>query len=88
MAALVVFGLAVRHSAVASARRVGHAGLVAAPVLAAVGLAIPVAGDWRGLLQRLLDVGLYAWILAVAHRWSRHHRVGDVAPIAPGSPPT
>ena len=89
VAALVVFGLAVRHSAVASARRVGHAGLVAAPVLAAVGLAIPVAGDWRGLLQRLLDVGLYAWILAVAHLVvAASPESSDVAPIAPGSPPT
>ena len=67
IAALVVFGLAVRRSARAPARRVGRAGLVAAPVLAAIGLAVLVADDWRGLLQRLLDAGLYAWILAVAH---------------------
>jgi hypothetical protein len=67
VAALVVFGLAVRRSGRAQARRVGRAGLVAAPVLAAIGLAVPVAGDWRGLLQRLLEAGLCAWTLAVAH---------------------
>jgi hypothetical protein len=68
IAALVVFGLvAVRQAPQGAIRRVGRAGLLAAPVLAVVGLAIPVAGDWRGLLQRLLDAGLYAWILAAAH---------------------
>jgi hypothetical protein len=67
VAALVVFGLAVRRSAGAPARRVGRAGLVAAPVLAAIGLATLVADDWRGLLQRVLDAGLYAWTLAVAY---------------------
>ena len=65
VAALVVFGLAARRSAWARARRVGRAGLLAAPVLAATGVATLVAADWRGLLQRLLDAGLYAWILAV-----------------------
>lgn len=66
IAALVVFGLAVRRSPWRSARRVGVVGLVAAPVLATTGWVIPVAGDWAGLLQRLLDGGLYAWILAVS----------------------
>ena len=56
---------------------------------------------WRGLLQRLLDAGLYAWTLAVAHlaaaaplragrrgRRSRQgHRLGEVAgrPPPPGT---
>ena len=70
------------------ARRVGRAGLLAAPVLAAIGLAIPVAEDWRGLLQRLLEVGLYAWILAVAHLVSAASPApSDVPPVAAGSPP-
>ena len=43
VAALVVFGLAARRSAWARARRVGRAGLMAAPVLAAIG-----ARDARG----------------------------------------
>jgi hypothetical protein len=67
IAALVVFGLAVRRWPWAPARRVGGGGLVAAPVLVAMGLAVVAAGDWRGLLQRLLDAGLYAWILAVTY---------------------
>ena len=88
VAALVVFGLAARRSASVPVRRVGRAGLVAAPVLAAIGLAIPVADDWRGLLQRLLEVGLYAWILAVAHLVSAASPApSDVPPVAAGSPP-
>jgi hypothetical protein len=85
--ALIVFGLAVRRSGRAPARRVGRAGLVAAPVLAAIGLAVPVAGDWRGLLQRLLDAGLYAWTLAVAHiAAAATPEPDDGPPIVAGTP--
>ena len=89
VAALVVFGLAVRRSACAPARRVGRAGLVAAPVLAAIGLAVLVADDWRGLLQRLLDAGLYAWTLAVAHLAAAAPRSRATGtPVAVGAPPS
>jgi hypothetical protein len=67
IAALVVFGLVVRRSGTTNdrARKVGRAGIWAAPLLAGIGLATLVGDDWRGLLQRLLEVGLYAWVLAV-----------------------
>ena len=88
VAALVVFGLAVRRSAWAPARRVGRAGLVAAPVLAVIGLATLVADDWRGLFQRLLDAGLYAWTLAVAYlAAAAPPEPGDGRPVAAGAPP-
>jgi len=78
VAALAVFGLAVvRHAAPGAARRVGRAGLLAAPVLAAIGLAIPLAADWDGLLQRLLDTSIYAWIVAVTSLTATTSRQGD-----------
>jgi hypothetical protein len=81
--------LAVRRSGRAPARRVGRAGLVVAPVLAAIGLAVPVAGDWRGLLQRLLDAGLYVWTLAVAHiAAASTPEPGDGPPVVVAGRPT
>jgi hypothetical protein len=40
--------------------------LVMAPILCVVALAIPVAQEWRGLLQRIVEVGQMGWLLAVA----------------------
>ena len=87
VAAVVVFGLAARRSDWTPPRRMGRACLVAAPVLASIGLATLMADDWQGLVQRLLDAGLYAWTLAVAYLVAACPGSRSTAPpVAVGAP--
>jgi hypothetical protein len=65
---LVLFGLAARRAP--RWRTVALAGLVAAPVLLADGILASAADDWRGVTQRVLEVGILAWFVAVTARAS------------------
>jgi hypothetical protein len=64
IAGVALFGLAGRRDERWGA--VARASLVAAPVMLVAALAIPVAGEWRGLLQRIVEVGQMGFLLVVA----------------------
>ena len=74
---IALFGLAGRSDERWGA--VARASLVAAPVMLVVAMAIPVADEWRGLLQRIVEVGQMGFLLAVALR----SRSGPEAPWVP-----
>jgi hypothetical protein len=73
---LVVFGLAARRSPVPRRRALSRATLLLAPVALVVGWLTPVVDDERGLLQRLLEVLLLGWLLAIGARAPRASGVG------------
>jgi hypothetical protein len=56
-------------------RGLGVATILVAPVLAVVGGLVTVLDDERGLLQRLLEVGLLGWLVAVV-AWTARPAVG------------
>jgi hypothetical protein len=64
IAGVALFGLAGRRDGRWGG--VARASLVAAPVMLVAALAIPVAAEWRGLLQRIVEVGQMGFLLAVA----------------------
>jgi hypothetical protein len=75
---LVVFGLAARRSPVPRWRARARPTLLLAPVALVVGWLTPVVDDERGLLQRLLEVLLLGWLLAIGALGSQASRVdGD-----------
>jgi hypothetical protein len=73
---LVVFGLAARRSPVPRRRAVSRGTLLPAPVALVVGWLTPVVDDERGLLQRVLEVLLLGWLLAIGARAPRASGVG------------
>lgn len=60
---VVLFGVAARRTSGPGGRTLARASLIGAPVLVVVAGLVTALDDWRGLLQRVLEVLLFAWLL-------------------------